>query len=40
MMVQIFEKDGYFIIEKGGELRLYDRLIIGEADLWDGKMIE
>lgn len=36
----VFEKDGYFIIEKGGELRLYDRLIIGEADLWDGKMIE
>ena len=36
----VFEKDGYFITEKGGELRLYDRLIIGEADLWDGKMIE
>lgn len=36
----VFEKDGYFIVEGGGELRLYDRLIIGEAELWDGKMIE
>lgn len=36
----IFEKDGYFIVEKNEALKLYDRLIIGEADLYEGKLID
>lgn len=36
----VFEKDGYLIIAEGEEIRIYDRLIIGEPDLYEGKMID
>lgn len=36
----VFEKDGYLLIKDGEEIRIYDRLIIGEPELYDGKMID
>ena len=39
----LFEKDGYCVVSENGEngyIRRYDRLILGDNDLYDGKVID
>lgn len=35
----VFEKDGYTIVKTGESLGLYDRIIVGEPELFEGKRI-